>query len=131
MMTHPLKPALFPHHALKAMSAPADGWGSAGGRSNSSVSNLSIALCVHTYPHMCCSTVPSFPCNAILPAIGKHREAEVCLIYAEITEDGPGALMPAAAEIVKPLYPHQQEALAWMINRENTNALPPFWEPFP
>ena len=37
--------------------------------------------------------------------------------------------MPAAVEILKPLYPHQQEALAWMVKRENTNALPPFWEP--
>ena len=31
--------------------------------------------------------------------------------------------MPAAAEIVKPLYPHQQEALAWMVNqREHQRA---------
>lgn len=38
--------------------------------------------------------------------------------------------MPAAAEVTKPLYPHQQEALAWMVDREILNALPPFWEPF-
>ena len=54
---------------------------------------------------------------------------ELCHRCAEITEDGPRALMPAAAEILKPLYPHQQEALAWMVNRENTNAMTPFWEP--
>ena len=37
--------------------------------------------------------------------------------------------MPAAAEVRKALYPHQQEALAWMVDRENVNALLSFWEP--
>lgn len=27
-----------------------------------------------------------------------------------------------------PLLPHQKQALAWMILRENNNDLPPFWE---
>ena len=25
------------------------------------------------------------------------------------------------------MYPHQKEALAWMLHRENSNSLPPFW----
>lgn len=29
--------------------------------------------------------------------------------------------------ITSPLYPHQKEALAWMMERENNNTLPPFW----
>lgn len=72
--------------------------------------------------------VLALQCNP--PATECDRESELCLLCAEISEDGPRALMPAAPEIVKPLYPHQQEALAWMVNRENTSALPPFWEPF-
>jgi hypothetical protein len=35
--------------------------------------------------------------------------------------------MDAADEVVSQLFPHQMEALAWMIQRENSNALPPFW----
>lgn len=27
-----------------------------------------------------------------------------------------------------PLLPHQKQALAWMVSRENSNDLPPFWE---
>lgn len=27
-----------------------------------------------------------------------------------------------------PLLPHQKQALAWMISRENSKELPPFWE---
>lgn len=26
------------------------------------------------------------------------------------------------------LFPHQKQALAWMVSRENTDELPPFWE---
>lgn len=26
------------------------------------------------------------------------------------------------------LLPHQKQALAWMVSRENSNDLPPFWE---
>ncbi len=35
--------------------------------------------------------------------------------------------MRADAEVTTPLYPHQEEALAWMVARENSNQLPPFW----
>ncbi|WIA37137.1 hypothetical protein OEZ86_014100 [Tetradesmus obliquus] len=35
--------------------------------------------------------------------------------------------MGASDEVLSQLFPHQQEALAWMVNRENSNALPPFW----
>ena len=61
-----------------------------------------------------------------LIAVGLTDLRSVC---AEITEEGPRQLMPVAAEVFAPLYPHQQEALAWMIDRENINALPPFWAP--
>ena len=35
---------------------------------------------------------------------------------------------PPVATIRTPLLPHQQEALAWMVDRENSDRLPPFWE---
>jgi SWI/SNF-related matrix-associated actin-dependent regulator of chromatin subfamily A3 len=35
--------------------------------------------------------------------------------------------MDASDEVLSQLLPHQQEALAWMVNRENSNSLPPFW----
>jgi hypothetical protein len=37
--------------------------------------------------------------------------------------------MEPPAEVIRtPLLPHQQEALAWMVDRENNDRLPPFWE---
>lgn len=30
--------------------------------------------------------------------------------------------------IETPLLPHQKQALAWMVSRENSEELPPFWE---
>jgi hypothetical protein len=44
---------------------------------------------------------------------------------AETTEV---ATMEASEKIVTPLLQHQQEALAWMVHRENSGALPPFWQ---
>jgi hypothetical protein len=41
-----------------------------------------------------------------------------------------GATPHAAADpgvITSGLYPHQSQALAWMIGRENGGGLPPFW----
>lgn len=46
-----------------------------------------------------------------------------------MAESGPRQRLAASPEVVTALYPHQQEALAWMVRRENSNALPPFWGP--
>jgi SWI/SNF-related matrix-associated actin-dependent regulator of chromatin subfamily A3 len=35
--------------------------------------------------------------------------------------------MDASDEVLSQLFPHQQEALAWMVSRENSSSLPPFW----
>lgn len=32
-------------------------------------------------------------------------------------------------EVLSQLFPHQRVALAWMVERENRAALPPFWVP--
>ncbi|KAG7669835.1 hypothetical protein Ndes2437B_g06024 [Nannochloris sp. 'desiccata'] len=45
-----------------------------------------------------------------------------------MTEDGPRAQMEPSEIITTLLYPHQKEALAWMITQENSNTLPVFWE---
>eukprot|EP00882_Tetradesmus_deserticola_P022058 GHRQ01023941.1.p1 GENE.GHRQ01023941.1~~GHRQ01023941.1.p1 ORF type:complete len:124 (+),score=57.45 GHRQ01023941.1:713-1084(+) len=36
--------------------------------------------------------------------------------------------MDASDAVLSQLFPHQQVALAWMVSRENSNSLPPFWE---
>lgn len=46
-----------------------------------------------------------------------------------LSEEAEARAMPAAAAITTPLLAHQREALAWMVERENNGALPPFWEP--
>lgn len=42
--------------------------------------------------------------------------------------DTVARMAPPAERVVTPLLRHQQEALAWMVHRENSNALPPFWD---
>lgn len=37
------------------------------------------------------------------------------------------AAMHPADVVVSQLFPHQREALAWMVARENSSSLPPFW----
>eukprot|EP00892_Ulva_mutabilis_P006202 jgi/Ulvmu1/3954/UM018_0177.1 len=37
-------------------------------------------------------------------------------------------MQPHTKHIVTPLLRHQQEALAWMVQQENSNELPPFWD---
>jgi SWI/SNF-related matrix-associated actin-dependent regulator of chromatin subfamily A3 len=45
-----------------------------------------------------------------------------------MTEDGPREQIEPSEIITTSLYPHQKEALAWMITQENSNTLPVFWE---
>ena len=40
---------------------------------------------------------------------------------------GPKPYMDPVPEVTSTLFHHQKEALAWMLERENSNALPPFW----
>ncbi|EFN54350.1 hypothetical protein CHLNCDRAFT_135608 [Chlorella variabilis] len=60
----------------------------------------------------------------------KQMEDSVDRLFDELmAESGPRQRLAASPEVVTALYPHQQEALAWMVRRENSNALPPFWGP--
>ena len=36
--------------------------------------------------------------------------------------------MDASEMVTSEMFAHQKEALAWMVERENSNRLPPFWE---
>jgi len=45
-----------------------------------------------------------------------------------MTEEGPREQLEPSEIITTPLYPHQKEALAWMVSQENSNKLPVFWE---
>lgn len=48
-------------------------------------------------------------------------------VHADVHSDGPQACLDPDEEVTSALFPHQAVALAWMINKENSNALPPFW----
>lgn len=60
------------------------------------------------------------------PTGGKRRreeeEAEDVLLLP-----GSRQTMEPSPDILSPLFPHQKEALAWMVQRENKEELPPWW----
>ncbi len=76
------------------------------------------------------------PCSpahfaAALPGAAGHcapdRDAAAGAEMLAGTDKGERRRMQPNAEVATPLYAHQQEALAWMIERENSGRLPPFW----
>ncbi|MBN3326808.1 HLTF factor, partial [Atractosteus spatula] len=48
-------------------------------------------------------------------------------LFDNLMEEKVQEMEPAKA-VGTPLLPHQKQALAWMVLRENNNDLPPFWE---
>ena len=69
--------------------------------------------------------------QAAADAVGKEAAMDfLSRMFDDIlAEEAEARHMPAAAAITTPLLAHQKEALAWMVERENNGALPPFWEP--
>jgi hypothetical protein len=65
--------------------------------------------------------------NAYLTA--QQMDAGLSRIFDELyATAGPRQRMDPGLGLLKTqLLPHQQEALAWMISRENLSGLPPFW----
>lgn len=60
----------------------------------------------------------------------KPKEQRRCLddVFAGLGEGaGERHIMEPAPTIVSSLFPHQKEALAWMVRTENSGSLPPFW----
>ncbi|KAL4458507.1 hypothetical protein ABPG75_013372 [Micractinium tetrahymenae] len=68
---------------------------------------------------------------AVAPRLSQQQmEDSIDRLFDELLgQTGPRPRLNAGPEVLTPLYPHQQEALAWMVQRENSNGLPPFWEP--
>jgi hypothetical protein len=66
--------------------------------------------------------------------LARHEvEDSLSQMFDEILAEGAEVqrMAPPVATIRTPLLPHQQEALAWMVRRENSGRLPPFWQARP
>jgi SWI/SNF-related matrix-associated actin-dependent regulator of chromatin subfamily A3 len=75
------------------------------------------------------SAAPAAPSPRKPPA--HELAAAVERVFASIELGGPRAWCEPHHSVATTLFTHQKEALAWMITRENSNALPPFWEAQP
>uniref|UniRef100_A0A8C5L7G6 Helicase-like transcription factor n=1 Tax=Jaculus jaculus TaxID=51337 RepID=A0A8C5L7G6_JACJA len=71
-------------------------------------------------------------CSAVAqPAVqltAEQLKTEFDKLFEDLKEDDKTHEMEPAEGIETPLLPHQKQALAWMISRENSKDLPPFWE---
>ncbi|ESP03729.1 hypothetical protein LOTGIDRAFT_198942 [Lottia gigantea] len=59
---------------------------------------------------------------------GHQVKTEMDKLFDSLEEGGKTAMAEPTQAIRTPLYPHQKQALNWMICKENNEALPPFWE---
>ncbi|EPY79050.1 helicase-like transcription factor [Camelus ferus] len=59
---------------------------------------------------------------------GNQLKTEFDKLFEDLKEDDKTHEMEPAEAVETPLLPHQKQALAWMISRENSEELPPFWE---
>ncbi|MEE6500961.1 hypothetical protein FKM82_004011 [Ascaphus truei] len=67
----------------------------------------------------------------ILPAVQMTTEqlkTEFDKLFEDLKEDDKTRELEPAETVGTPLLPHQKQALAWMVSRENSEELPPFWE---
>ncbi|KAL3846898.1 hypothetical protein ACJMK2_017850 [Sinanodonta woodiana] len=53
---------------------------------------------------------------------------ELDKLFENIKEEDKTSTTESAEAVSTKLYPHQKQALNWMIKRENGSSLPPFWE---
>ncbi|KGL78768.1 Helicase-like transcription factor, partial [Tinamus guttatus] len=58
----------------------------------------------------------------------EQLKSEFDRLFEHLKEDDKTCEMEAAKAVGTLLLPHQKQALAWMVSRENSNDLPPFWE---
>jgi len=95
--------------------------------------SVGVALCCASAPNPRPPTPNTHNHNTPSPTSTpiKPTHETQCTQNAELVQRaGPAAALPhaaAAPEITSQLYPHQTAALAWMIQRENSGGLPPFW----
>ncbi|KAJ8357138.1 hypothetical protein SKAU_G00199320 [Synaphobranchus kaupii] len=61
-----------------------------------------------------------------IPLTPEQLKSAFDKLFDDLMEDKTRE-MEAAEAVCTPLLPHQKQALAWMVARENNNDLPPFW----
>nr|XP_015216673.1 PREDICTED: helicase-like transcription factor isoform X1 [Lepisosteus oculatus] len=64
---------------------------------------------------------------AAIPLTREQLQNVFDKLFDNLMEEKIQEMEPAEA-VGTPLLPHQKQALAWMVLRENNNDLPPFWE---
>nr|XP_060623727.1 helicase-like transcription factor isoform X2 [Anolis sagrei ordinatus] len=70
----------------------------------------------------------SAPLHAAVQMTTEQLKTEFDKLFEDLKEDDKTREMEAAEAVSTPLLPHQKQALAWMVSRENNRELPPFWE---
>uniref|UniRef100_A0A8D2Q7B0 Helicase like transcription factor n=1 Tax=Varanus komodoensis TaxID=61221 RepID=A0A8D2Q7B0_VARKO len=70
----------------------------------------------------------SAPAHAAVQMTAEQLKTEFDKLFEDLKEDDKTREVEAAQAVLTPLFPHQKQALAWMISRENNKELPPFWE---
>ncbi|XP_054241735.1 helicase-like transcription factor [Indicator indicator] len=70
----------------------------------------------------------SAPTHAAVQLTTEQLKNEFDKLFEDLREDDKTCEMEGAEAVGTPLLPHQKQALAWMVSRENSNHLPPFWE---
>ncbi|CAI9572391.1 unnamed protein product [Staurois parvus] len=67
----------------------------------------------------------------LLPAVQMTTEqlkTEFDKLFEDLKEDDKTRELEPSKAVETSLLPHQKQALAWMVSRENSKELPPFWE---
>ncbi|KFP54847.1 Helicase-like transcription factor, partial [Cathartes aura] len=70
----------------------------------------------------------SAPLHAAVQLTTEQLKSEFDKLFEDLKEDDKTCEMEGAEAVGTLLLPHQKQALAWMVSRENSNDLPPFWE---
>uniref|UniRef100_A0A8C2URK9 Helicase-like transcription factor n=1 Tax=Chinchilla lanigera TaxID=34839 RepID=A0A8C2URK9_CHILA len=70
----------------------------------------------------------SMPVHAAVQMTTEQLKTEFDRLFEDLKEDDKTQEMEPAEAVETPLLSHQKQALAWMISRENSKELPPFWE---
>ncbi|KAJ7402111.1 helicase-like transcription factor isoform X4 [Pitangus sulphuratus] len=70
----------------------------------------------------------SAPVHAAVQLTTEQLKGEFDKLFEDLKEDDKTCEMEAAEAVGTLLLPHQKQALCWMVSRENSNDLPPFWE---
>ncbi|KAG8079555.1 hypothetical protein GUJ93_ZPchr0007g5958 [Zizania palustris] len=69
--------------------------------------------------------------SAIVQEQTKNSHGDVDKLFALVGKDGKARIEPMEAPgdvVVSDLFEHQKEALGWLVHREESCDLPPFWE---